>query len=137
MNSSRLLEERSTQPENHNVGEPERFVDAVVAAKFLSMQRRQLLELARAGTIPAYPIGDGQRRLCDFGCRSCEGDGTTNDSRKEHEECRCERTSVNSLEPMSAFRFRRVWVSSGREKIPVALRRICCCERRSCYYFGH
>jgi hypothetical protein len=105
------------------------------AAKFLSMQRRQLLELARAGTIPAYPIGDGQRRLCDFGCRSCEGDGTTNDSRKEHEECRCERTSVNSLEPMSAFRFRRVWVSSGREKIPVALRRICCCERRSCYYF--
>jgi excisionase family DNA binding protein len=66
MNSSRFLEERSTQPENHNVGEPERFVDAVVAAKFLSIQRRQLLELARAGTIPAYPIGDGQRRLWRF-----------------------------------------------------------------------
>ena len=46
--------------------EPERFVDSVVAAKFLSIQRRQLLELARAGKIPAYPIGDGQRRLWRF-----------------------------------------------------------------------
>jgi excisionase family DNA binding protein len=49
-----------------NNGEPERFVDAVTAAKFLSIQRRQLLELARTGKIPAYPIGDGRRRLWRF-----------------------------------------------------------------------
>ncbi len=45
---------------------PERFVDALVAAKFLSIKPRQLLELARKGTIPAYPLGDGQRRLWRF-----------------------------------------------------------------------
>ncbi len=49
-----------------NRSEPERFVAAEVAAKFLSIERRQLLELARAGKIPAYPIGDGQRRLWRF-----------------------------------------------------------------------
>jgi len=46
--------------------EPERFVDSLVAAKFLSIKPRQLLELARKGTIPAYPLGDGQRRLWRF-----------------------------------------------------------------------
>jgi len=59
-----LREAEQTQQENRS--EPERFVDAVTAAKFLSIQRRQLLELARAGKIPACPIGDGRRRLWRF-----------------------------------------------------------------------
>ena len=57
---------RAVEPQQENRREPERFVDSVVAAKFLSIQRQQLLELARAGKIPAYPIGDGQRRLWRF-----------------------------------------------------------------------
>ena len=64
MQLSEVLREHKPQQDSHS--EPERFVDSVVAAKFLSIQRRQLLELARAGKIPAYPIGDGQRRLWRF-----------------------------------------------------------------------
>ena len=64
MQLSEVLREHKPQQENHS--EPERFVDSVVAAKFLSIQRRQLLELARTAKIPAYPLGDGQRRLWRF-----------------------------------------------------------------------
>ena len=46
--------------------EIERFVDAQKAADFLNLRRRRLLELARAGSIPAYPIGDGRRRVWRF-----------------------------------------------------------------------
>ncbi len=46
--------------------EPERFVDSTVAAKFLSIERKYLLLLARKGKIPAYPLGDGQRCLWRF-----------------------------------------------------------------------
>jgi hypothetical protein len=45
---------------------PERFVDADVAAKFLSLTRRRVLDLARVGKLPAYPIGDGARRVWRF-----------------------------------------------------------------------
>ncbi len=62
--SEALKEAEAIQQVNRS--EPERFVAAEVAAKFLSIERRQLLELARAGKIPAYPIGDGQRRLWRF-----------------------------------------------------------------------
>ena len=44
----------------------ERFVDADEAAKFLSLNRRRILELARAGKLPAHPIGEGARRLWRF-----------------------------------------------------------------------
>lgn len=44
----------------------ERFVDADEAAKFLSLNRRRILELARAGKLPAHPIGEGTRRLWRF-----------------------------------------------------------------------
>ena len=44
----------------------ERFVDADEAGKFLSLNRRRILELARAGKLPAYPIGEGARRLWRF-----------------------------------------------------------------------
>jgi hypothetical protein len=43
-------------------GEPERFVDAATAAAFYSINRRQLLMMARSGAIPAYPASLGSRR---------------------------------------------------------------------------
>jgi len=54
-------------PEHHNTSEAlERFVDADEAAKFLSLNRRRILELARAGKLPGHPIGEGARRLWRF-----------------------------------------------------------------------
>jgi len=41
---------------------PEHFVDANDAAKFLSITRRRVLDLARAGQLPSHPIGHGTRR---------------------------------------------------------------------------
>jgi hypothetical protein len=46
--------------------EPERFVDSVVVAEFLSITPRQLLVMARKGALPAYPLGSGQRRVWRF-----------------------------------------------------------------------
>ncbi len=66
MQTNRLVDERSSPPVANNAQEPERFVDSLVAAKFLSIKPRQLLELARKGTIPAYPLGEGQRRIWRF-----------------------------------------------------------------------
>ena len=45
---------------------PEPFVDGDEAAKFLSLPRRRVLDLARAGKLPAHPIGDGSRRVWRF-----------------------------------------------------------------------
>lgn len=45
---------------------PEPFVDAVVAAEFLKIKRRRILELARAGVLPSYPLGEGVRRVWRF-----------------------------------------------------------------------
>ena len=46
---------------------PERFVSADEAARFLSVKRRYLLELARRGMRGAYPLGTGtQRRIWVF-----------------------------------------------------------------------
>jgi hypothetical protein len=44
----------------------ESFVDAARAAEFLAVKPRWLLELARAGKIPAHPLGDGARRVWRF-----------------------------------------------------------------------
>lgn len=44
----------------------EHFVDADEAAKFLSLNRRRILELARAGRLPGHPIGHGARRVWRF-----------------------------------------------------------------------
>jgi hypothetical protein len=41
---------------------PERFVSADEAARFLSVTRRYVLELARNGLAGAYPIGTGSQR---------------------------------------------------------------------------
>jgi hypothetical protein len=45
---------------------PERFVDADEAAKFLSLTRRRVLDLARAGLLPSHAIGSGKRRTRIF-----------------------------------------------------------------------
>jgi hypothetical protein len=49
-----------------NVEAPEAFVDADEAAKFLSLTRRRVLELARADKLPGHPIGNGARRIWRF-----------------------------------------------------------------------
>jgi hypothetical protein len=46
--------------------EIEPFVDATQAASFLQLRPRRVLELARQGLIPAYPIGNGARRVWRF-----------------------------------------------------------------------
>jgi len=46
--------------------EPEPFVDASEAGKFLRLRPRRVLELARRGILPAYPLGDGERRVWRF-----------------------------------------------------------------------
>ena len=45
---------------------PERFVDAAEAAKFLSITRRRVLDLARARRLPGHRIGNGARRVWRF-----------------------------------------------------------------------
>jgi hypothetical protein len=43
-------------------GQPERFVDADVAAAFLSISRKYLLKLSRRSLVPAHPVGIGSRK---------------------------------------------------------------------------
>ena len=44
----------------------EPFVDSVRAAQFLHLTPRRVLELARAGELPGYPLGRGIRRVWRF-----------------------------------------------------------------------
>ena len=44
----------------------EPFVDAVETGRFLQLRPRRVLELARQGAIPAYPLGTGPRRVWRF-----------------------------------------------------------------------
>lgn len=44
----------------------EPYVDATRAAEFLAMTRKTLLELARKGRVPAYPMGEGPRKTWKF-----------------------------------------------------------------------
>jgi hypothetical protein len=46
--------------------EIEPFVDANRASEFLFIPRRRLLDMARAGEIPAHPIGRGKRKTWRF-----------------------------------------------------------------------
>ena len=46
--------------------EIEPFVDATKAAEFLNLRPRRLLQLAREGSLPAHPIGNGERRVWRF-----------------------------------------------------------------------
>jgi hypothetical protein len=45
---------------------PEPFVGAEVVAEFLSITRRQALEMARKGELPAHPLRCGRRRTWRF-----------------------------------------------------------------------
>jgi hypothetical protein len=45
---------------------PEPFVDAEEAARFLSIRPRRAVDLARKGIIPAYPLGEGVRKVWRF-----------------------------------------------------------------------
>jgi excisionase family DNA binding protein len=45
---------------------PEQFVSAEVAAEFLSVTRRFLLDEARAGRLPAHPLGRRSRKQWRF-----------------------------------------------------------------------
>ena len=56
---------------------PERFVDADEAAKFLSLTRRRVLDLALAGQLPSHPIGRGTRRTRLFRLSEIAGAITT------------------------------------------------------------
>jgi hypothetical protein len=56
----------SQMPKDAVARMPEPFVDAETAAAFTSLTRRRVLELARAGSIPAYAIGKGQRKTWLF-----------------------------------------------------------------------
>ncbi len=53
-------------PEPGGPAVPERFVDAITAAQFLSIKPRYLLQLARRGNIPAHPLGEGPRKMWRF-----------------------------------------------------------------------
>jgi hypothetical protein len=63
-----MLAEGSAQEELEGtvMSEIEPFVDAERAAAFIGLQRRRLMQMARAGEIPAHPIGTGQRRTWRF-----------------------------------------------------------------------
>src|SRR5208337_1385250 len=47
-------------------GEIEPLVDADTAAEFLQVSPRRILELARRGALPGYPLGSGPRHLWRF-----------------------------------------------------------------------
>jgi hypothetical protein len=47
-------------------GEIEPLADADAAAEFLQVSPRRILELARRGVVPGYPLGSGPRRLWRF-----------------------------------------------------------------------
>jgi excisionase family DNA binding protein len=44
----------------------EHFVDANTVAEFLAITRRQVLELARSGKIPAHPLLGSRRKVWRF-----------------------------------------------------------------------
>ena len=46
--------------------ELEPFVDAVAAGAFLQLRPRRVLDMARRAEIPAYPLGQGKRRVWRF-----------------------------------------------------------------------
>lgn len=50
----------------HGASIPESYVDAIRAAELLDLKPRRVLEMARAGQIPAYPLGTGSRKTWRF-----------------------------------------------------------------------
>jgi hypothetical protein len=58
------MESLRNTPQSPPQQEP--FVDAIEAGAFLRLRPRRVLDLARHGTIPAYPVGSGKRRVWRF-----------------------------------------------------------------------
>jgi hypothetical protein len=58
--------DRDVKDQRNKECTPEPFVDAEEAGKFLQLERRRVLQLARLGRLPAYPIGVGLRRVWRF-----------------------------------------------------------------------
>ena len=56
----------SQQVSANELSPPEPFIDAEQAGLFLQLQPRRVLQLAREGKLPAYPIGDGIRKVWRF-----------------------------------------------------------------------
>jgi len=56
----------TTVPFPQRLSALEPFVDSLKAAEFLSLRPRRVLELAREGLIPAYPLGRGERKVWRF-----------------------------------------------------------------------
>jgi excisionase family DNA binding protein len=56
----------NSSPPTDQQPQVEPFVDGDEIAVFLSVTRRQALEWARSGEIPAHPLGRGQRRIWRF-----------------------------------------------------------------------
>jgi excisionase family DNA binding protein len=52
--------------ESRGFGQREYFVDAAAAAKFLGLNRRTLMKMARDGVVPAHPLGEGARKMWRF-----------------------------------------------------------------------
>lgn len=50
----------------HTVATPQSFVDTLQSAEFLGLTPRRVLDLARAGKLPFYPLGTVQRRMWRF-----------------------------------------------------------------------
>ena len=59
----------------------EPYVDAETVARFLSVTRRQVLELARAGKIPAHHLLGSQRKVWRF--KLSEVDSAVSSGRRE------------------------------------------------------
>jgi hypothetical protein len=51
----------------------EKYVDAVVAAEYLSVSPRYLMDLARRGAMAGHPLGTGARRVWRFRLSELEG----------------------------------------------------------------
>lgn len=51
---------------SHKPEGPEPYVDPDQAAAFLKTSRLKVIRMARCGSLPAHPLGDGKRRQWRF-----------------------------------------------------------------------
>ena len=78
-----------------NLSQPEPFVDAEAVAAFLCIKRRQVLEMARAGKIPAHPLLGSRRKVWRF--RLSEVDAAVVSGTRKHPASREDRALAEEL----------------------------------------
>ena len=66
MDASRIASDENAISKESCIAEIEPFVDAQRGAQFLGITRRRMLQLARDGSVPAYPIGNGKWKTWRF-----------------------------------------------------------------------